>query len=217
MIVAVQPKKGSKSGQRHWKLVDEAADDTEDKKQRKQRFHREDMVQFRLRKKLKETELRTQHGQLEQELQHSLVQYKLHAMEGPHSHEGEVPKVQVELRELIVQTEALRVENSTLRDAVASHNKLQQLIHSEANWLTKDEDGVLEDRGWRVNFAEGQPSFHSRKTTIVQRYDEAMTMTDANGFVTVGTLLGWKVERVPLVRHNNGKWMVTRVRFSKLI
>ncbi|KAF1772443.1 hypothetical protein GQ600_9024 [Phytophthora cactorum] len=223
MIVAVQSKKGSKSGQRHWKLVDEAADDTEDKKQRKQRLHREEMVQFRLRKKLKETELRTQHGQLEQELQHSLAQYKLHAMEGPHSHEGEVPKVQVELRELIVQTEALRVENSTLRDAVASHNKLQQLIHLEASRLTKDEDGVLEDRGRRVNFAEGQPSFHFHPftkdecSTIVQRYDEAMTMTDANEFVTVGTLLGWKVERVPLVRHNNGKWMVTRVRFSKLI
>ncbi|ETP44325.1 hypothetical protein F442_09071 [Phytophthora nicotianae P10297] len=226
MIVAVQSRKSSKSGQRQWQLVDEGAGIVEDKKQRKRRLHREEMVQFRLRKKLQEAELRTQHAQLEQELKHSLAQYKLQSAQGLNAFEehGEVFTLQIQLRELVVQTETLRAENSTLRDVVAGHNKLQQEIHSEASRLIRDEeDYALKDGGWRVCFAEGQPSFHFHPFTkdecavIIQQYDRAMTMTRSDGFITVGNLLGWKVERVPLTRHNTGKWMVTRTRFSKLI
>lgn len=235
MIVAVKPTKGSKRGQREWKLVDnEDSATVEDKKQRKQRLHREEMAQFRLRKKLAESKLRTQHVQLEREMERCLVNWKqesantsnnkMQSCIGEQEEEVQVDvKLQIQLRNLVLQGEALRVENATLREAVAKHGKLQQVVYSEADRVLEGDggDSVLGGGGWRVKFADGEASFHFHPFTKeqcaanVQRYDRVMIATEA--FVEVGTLLGWRVERVPLVPHTNGKWMVTRVRFSKQI
>ncbi|KAG7375807.1 hypothetical protein PHYPSEUDO_015197 [Phytophthora pseudosyringae] len=228
MIVAVQPKNGSKGGQRQWKLADDVSTTAEDKKQRKQRLHREEMVHFRLRKKLQDTALRAQHAQLERAMQRSLDQWKLEASNGPRTlpgQEGANSKLQIQLRELVGQTEALRVENATLREVVASHNDLQQVVYSEGARLVQGNGGasVVDRTGWRVHFVNGEPSFHfhpfstEEGDAIVQRYDQKMSVEGSGKFMEVGTLLGWKVERMPLARHGTGKWMETRVRFSKQI
>ncbi|OWZ16198.1 hypothetical protein PHMEG_00010041 [Phytophthora megakarya] len=175
------------------------------------------MVQFRLRKKLNESKLRTQHQELQLELERSLTELKRKSESKTTSADSDINKVQTQLQKLILQGEELRAENATLRQVVATHNKFQQVIYSR-HQPEKSDKG---EGGWRVNFPNGAPSFHfhpfskDESVAIVQRYDRVMNQDSK--FQNVGTLLGWQVERTPLVRHTSDKWMITRVRFSKQI
>ncbi|KAG6612360.1 Actin-related protein 2/3 complex subunit 1 [Phytophthora cinnamomi] len=231
MIVAVVPKKGSKSSRREWKLADEVV---EDKKKRKQRVHREEMVQYRQRKKIQGSELRAEHRSLQRNIERHVAEWKNEAAKCTArtrlplgADNNEVAILQNQVRELVLQAEALRVENATLQGAVAGYVQLQGVVYAESDRLAQVCAGsVLGGAGWRVNFANGEPSFHyypfseTECDAIVQTYDGRMNgeeLMGCGGFTQVGTLLGWSVERTPLAFHDNLKWMETRVKFTKRI
>lgn len=228
MIVAV---KGSKSSDRQWKLVDNESPSSESKTQRKLRVHRQEMVQYRLRKKQKNGALREEFQRLTMQMQQHVEKWRTHCAKPSYSEgttvsgtgNSRVDMLQHQFEELVMEGEQLRDENAALKRAVGGRQKVQSVISTEANWLVVDPvDSVLSGDGWRVRFDDGVPSFHfhpfSREqcAATVKRYDEAFR-GGISEFQEVGSLLGWRVERVPLVQHANGKWLVTRVKFTKQI
>ncbi|KAG6612472.1 malate dehydrogenase [Phytophthora cinnamomi] len=76
-------------------------------------------------------------------------------------------------------------------------------------------------RGWRVNFSGGEPSFHfhpfakEQLDAIREGYDAKFAVLPPLNHV--GDMLGWEVERAPLIQHPTLKVLVTRVRYTKRI
>ncbi|KAE8897409.1 hypothetical protein PF005_g25370 [Phytophthora fragariae] len=76
-------------------------------------------------------------------------------------------------------------------------------------------------RGWRVHFAGGEPSFHfypfakEQLDAIREDYDAKFAVLPS--LVNVGSMLGWEVERAPLFQHPALKVLVARVRYTKRI
>ncbi|KAG7397088.1 hypothetical protein PHYBOEH_001302 [Phytophthora boehmeriae] len=223
MIVATKSSKANGS-RRQWTLADDKSPPVEDKKQRKLRLHRQEMVQYRQRKKLRETSLRSQHQQLERQLQKQVADWRFQCSQIPKVavQDTQVQKLQSKVRELVLSGEMLRVENERLEKVVSERMKTQKMVFAEGDRLVVDGvNTVLNGDGWRVRFDNGAPSFHfhpfseSECTAIVEKYDGILQ--ESMSFEDIGYLLGWRVERVPLKPHDKGKWMITRVRFSKRV
>ncbi|GMF65386.1 unnamed protein product [Phytophthora lilii] len=76
-------------------------------------------------------------------------------------------------------------------------------------------------RGWRVHFSNGEPSFHFHPFSKEQ-LDAFRAGYDAKFAVvppmqSVGTMLGWEVERAPLVPHPTLNVLISRVRYTRRI
>ncbi|KAL3667845.1 hypothetical protein V7S43_007395 [Phytophthora oleae] len=77
------------------------------------------------------------------------------------------------------------------------------------------------ERGWRVHFSGGEPSFHfhpfskEQLDAIREGYDATFTAFPC--METVGNMFGWEVERAPLVRHSSLPVLISRVRYSRRI
>ncbi|GMF16677.1 unnamed protein product [Phytophthora lilii] len=189
------------------------------------------MVQFRLRKKLAETNLRAQHVSLELQMERHVSEWRRKAAQSCTNSENlmrkevrdeKKTKLRNQARELIVQTETLRIDNAALREAVAGYGKLQKVIYAESDRLGGgcDDGEVL---GGDVNFPDGEPSFFyypfskEECRDTVDKYDKSMRISESARFSEVWVLFGWQVERMPLTPHANGNWLITRVRFTKQI
>ncbi|KAL4158936.1 hypothetical protein PRNP1_004710 [Phytophthora ramorum] len=76
-------------------------------------------------------------------------------------------------------------------------------------------------RGWRVHFSGGEPSFHfhpfakEQLDAIREGYDAKFAVLPP--MENVGSLLGWEVERAPLVRRPGLNVLVARVRYIRRI
>ncbi|EGZ18770.1 hypothetical protein PHYSODRAFT_502304 [Phytophthora sojae] len=76
-------------------------------------------------------------------------------------------------------------------------------------------------RGWRVHFSGGEPSFHfhpfakEQLDSIREGYDARFAALPL--LTNVGSILGWEVERAPLIPHPALKVLVARVRYTKRI
>ncbi|KAG7382062.1 hypothetical protein PHYPSEUDO_005328 [Phytophthora pseudosyringae] len=76
-------------------------------------------------------------------------------------------------------------------------------------------------RGWRVHFSGGEPSFHfhpfskEQLDAIRQGYDAKFAVSPA--MEAVGGMFGWEVERAPLVRHPTLPVLISRVRYTRRI
>ncbi|KAK1943041.1 hypothetical protein P3T76_005678 [Phytophthora citrophthora] len=181
------------------------------------------MVQFRLRKKLRESSLRMEHAQLEGQMQRCLAALKRAAAK---NNENNVDQMEVTKwqQNLVLQADALRFQNQKLQKVVTDNIKLQKVIHAEGERVVQADNSqsLIGGSSWLVTFSNQQPPFHFHPFTkkeseeIIQNYDQAMAI-GIHDFIEVGTLLGWKADRLPLVLHANGRWMVTRVKFSKQI
>ncbi|RLN91250.1 hypothetical protein BBJ28_00002688 [Nothophytophthora sp. Chile5] len=212
MIAAVSsPDRGG----RRWVLL------PADPQLKQRQHHREEMVRFRRKKKASEAELRREHRSLERQMARHLAEWRLAAASGAgNSSECNDQAPCEAVRELVTQREALRRDNTALREQLSRHDKMQRVMESE-RLVDTSEAAAANPSGWRVRFPNGEPSFHfhpfldTECQAIVQHYD--VLFQNVDGLDNVGNLLGWRVERAPLTRHANGRAMVTRVRFSKRI
>ncbi|GMF40255.1 unnamed protein product [Phytophthora fragariaefolia] len=76
-------------------------------------------------------------------------------------------------------------------------------------------------RGWRVHFPGGEPSFHyhpfakEQLDAIREGYDAKFAVLPP--LERVGNMFGWEVERAPLIQHPTLKLLISRVRYTKRI
>ncbi|RLN91252.1 hypothetical protein BBJ28_00002684 [Nothophytophthora sp. Chile5] len=80
---------------------------------------------------------------------------------------------------------------------------------------------IQQQCGWRVHFPGGEPSFHFHPFSK-QQLDAVRQSYEAKFAVlppmeVMGNMLGWQVERAPLVRHPTTNALVARVRYTRRI
>ncbi|KAF4032609.1 hypothetical protein GN244_ATG15541 [Phytophthora infestans] len=238
----------------HWLLSTAGKWTEEDEKEWKRQQHREKMVFFRRKKKEQQAELRNLHQQLEQRLQqHLAMQRRAAARATRDQRPGQAEEKRSAVVHLIAETEALKIENTALRDRIDRHKTLQESVVEAGDGLESaateptssisSRDGSNSDssmsgsslssgssslshmaslqRGWRVHFSGGEPSFHfhpfskEQLDAVRQGYDAKLTVSPP--MELVGNMFGWDVERAPLVQHPSLNVLIARVRYTRRI
>ncbi|KAF1772401.1 hypothetical protein GQ600_8979 [Phytophthora cactorum] len=114
----------------HWLLSTAGKWTEEDEKEWKRQQHRENMVFFRRKKKEQQAELRNLHQQLEQRLQQHLAMQRRAASRATRIHHrpSRTEQKHAAVVHLIAETEALKIENTALRERIDGHKTLRESV-----------------------------------------------------------------------------------------
>lgn len=190
----------------------------EDAKKYQREQHRATMVAFRLKKKQRGQKRKDEHRRLEKQMKQLAAEVR-RASSNPSSADATRA-----LRELVVEKEDLKKQNRALREEITRHEHLQRVAQEGVDGGSEKEEALLPTdgcSGWRVHFENGEPSFYFCPFTR-KEFDTSMVHFDAElkssskALVSVGTFLGWDVQRLPRTVSLDGKSMA-RARFSKRI
>ncbi|OWY95786.1 hypothetical protein PHMEG_00034125 [Phytophthora megakarya] len=194
------------------------------------------MVRVRAKKKKEINQLRSERERLESNMKHQL------SLIGP-SKDADVVldqegRIRVAVRRLTLESEELRQENAKLHHKIQKHVRFWSLSSQALVTIASfsDEDPsrqTLEDarkncpwlghpdKGWRVHFPNGEPSFFFQPFTksefdaAIKHYHE-LTAEWEPRLSTAGQLFGWTMSHTPITRRPDNSF-VTCARFTTRI
>ncbi|POM64526.1 Hypothetical protein PHPALM_19924 [Phytophthora palmivora] len=179
------------------------------------------MVKWRQQRKAILGSLHQEHQRLEDELQVGIAMAQMmqyYSVPRQHS-------VYESLRQLTIQCADLTKEKRQLQEAIENFDDFEHSVQNiryrygdlsgqvGISALSCHQGGL----GWRVYFTDGSPSFHFNPFTRAD-FDHIIDESEAVRYtfpLSIGNILGWKVDSSPLTQSGDGTSFIAHTRFSK--
>ncbi|EGZ18874.1 hypothetical protein PHYSODRAFT_315376 [Phytophthora sojae] len=183
------------------------------------------MIKWRKQKKERGASMQQERLRLEKELEHRVLEARMRSDLNPEQSLGDA------FRQVTIECAALQRENLALKEAIALQSKFERVLRLEGQEFgafssqNSSQDAEETPRhgdedGWRVSFPNNEPSFHFSPFSKAE-FDGILCHSDiAYGerhpcTATVGKILGWTVDYVPLTRNEAGTSFVAHATFTR--